>query len=157
MNGSVLTAADRFAIEDLFSVYHWALDTADVEGFADTFVEDGRVELQIMNHTTHYQGRAGFVDLAESLRVWDRFPGCQHYAGQLLIEGDSDRCRVRSFVFITDCRGKPPYELRFAGRSDDRLVRYNGRWLFEQRLVRLWHGDGMRNVQLELADRGAPT
>ncbi|HSV46800.1 MAG TPA: nuclear transport factor 2 family protein [Ramlibacter sp.] len=150
MTPAPLTAADRFAIEDLFSTYHWALDTADVEGFADTFVENGMVELQIMAHTTRYHGRAGVIDLAESLRVWDRFPGCQHYAGQMLIEGGGDRCRARSFVFMSDCRGKPPYEMRFAGRSDDRLVRIEGQWLFEQRLIRLWQGDAMCNVQLEL-------
>ena len=83
--------------------------------------------------------------------MWDRFPGCQHYAGQLLMEGAGDRCRVRSFVFTADSRGKPPYELRFAGRSDDQLVRQGGRWLFEQRLVRLWQGDAMRNQQLGVA------
>ncbi|HSV35827.1 MAG TPA: nuclear transport factor 2 family protein [Ramlibacter sp.] len=150
MSAPALTAADRFAIEDLISTYHWALDTADVEGFADTFAEAGSVELQVMNHTTRYSGRAGLIDLAESLRVWDRFPGCQHYAGQLLMEGGGDQCRVRSFVFMTDSRGKPPYEMRFAGRSDDRLVRLHGQWLFEQRLIRLWQGDALRNVQLEL-------
>lgn len=150
MSAPALTAADRIAIEDLFSTYHWALDTADVEGFADTFIETGSVELQIMERTTRYRGRSGLIDLVESLRVWDRFPGCQHYAGQLLMEGGGDRCRVRSFVFATECRGKPPYELRFAGRSDDRLVRRDGQWLFEQRLARLWQGDAMRNVQLEL-------
>ena len=147
-----LTAVDRFAIEDLFSIYHWALGTADVEGFADTFVEDVWVEVQIMGQaaSTCYRGRAGMIDLAESLRVWDRFPGCQNFAGQLMIEGGGDRCSVRSFVFTAESRGEPPYELRFAGRSDDRLVRRNGRWLFEQRLVRLWRGEALRNVQLEL-------
>ena len=37
MRSAALGAADRFAIEDLFSIYHWALDTGDVDGFADTF------------------------------------------------------------------------------------------------------------------------
>lgn len=145
-----LSAADRFAIEDLFAVYHWALGTADVEGFADTFVEDARVELQVMDRTTCYQGRAAMIDLAESLRVWDRFPGVQHYCGELLMEGDAERCRVRGFIFAAECRGEPPYELRFAGRSDDVVVKHNGHWLFQQRLARLWQGDAIRNAQLQL-------
>nr|WP_315425835.1 nuclear transport factor 2 family protein [uncultured Albidiferax sp.] len=150
MSQPPLSACDHFAIEDLFATYYWALDTADVEGFADTFVEEGSAELHIMTLTTRYQGRVGLIDLAESLRVWDRFPGCQHFGGQMVVEGGGDHCRVRSFVFTTDSRGTPPYQLRFAGRSDDRLVRQDGHWLFEERLVRLWHGDALRNMQLKL-------
>jgi len=150
-----LTTLDRFAIEDLFSIYHWALDTADVEGFVDTLVDDAVVVLKIGDRTSHYEGRAGMVDVAESLRVWDRFPGCQHFADQLLIEPLADtgerRCQVRSFLLVAECRGEPPYSLRFAGRSDDRLVFRGGQWLFEQRLVRLWQSDALCNRQLELS------
>jgi hypothetical protein len=148
---SRLSAADRFAIEDLFALYHWALDTADVDGFTDTFVEDSVVDLQFMGRISRHRGRAGLVDLAESMRAWNRFPGVQHFSGQQLFapEGDN-RCRVRSFVFVAECRGEPPYELRFAGRSDDLLVRHEGRWLFQQRLVRLWQDDAMCNRPLEL-------
>ena len=62
-----LSAADRFAIRDLFSIYHWALDTADVETLVDTFVEDGVVELHTWRTHTRYEGRMGLMDLAESL------------------------------------------------------------------------------------------
>jgi len=144
MRNPPITAADRFAIKDLFSIYHWALDTGDVDGFADTFVEGGgAVVVEVMSRTKRYEGRAGLIDLAESLRAWDRFPGCQHYAGQLLIEGGAAQCRVRSYCFVAECRGKPPYAIRFSGRSDDRLVCRDGHWLFEERIVRLWQGEAV--------------
>lgn len=149
---SELSAADRFAIEDLFALYHWALDTGDVDGFVDTFVENAEVDLQFMRNVTRYRGRRGLVDLAESMRTWNRFPGLQHFSGQMRFEPLAHgRCRVRSFVFAAECRGEPPYELRFAGRSDDIVVRAGDQWLFEQRLVRVWQGDALTNVQLELA------
>jgi hypothetical protein len=145
MGSPLFSAADRFAIEDLFSIYHWALDTGDVDGFADTFVEGGSVVVEVMSRTKRYQGHAGLIDLVESLRAWDRFPGCQHYAGQMLIEGDAAQCRVRSYCFVAECRGEPPYAIRFTGRSDDRLVCRDGHWLFQERIVRLWQGEALDN------------
>jgi hypothetical protein len=145
----VLSAADRFAIEDLFAVYHWAMDTGDVDGFADTFTDDGLVLLDITRRHTRHQGRCELIGLAESLRAWNPFPGCQHHAGQLLIDAQGGRhCRVRSFCFVAECRGEPPYTLRLAGRSDDLLVRHGDGWRFEQRHVRLWHGDARVNHAL---------
>jgi hypothetical protein len=147
-----LSAADRIAIEDLFASYHWLLDTADVEAFADLFAGGAIVELAFMHGITRYEGRAGMIDLAESLRLWEPFPGSQHYDDQMLIESDGEnRCRVRSFCFVADCRGEPPYLLRFAGRRDDRVVRVDGRWLFEHRYVQLWKGNAMRNHLMEPA------
>ena len=143
-------AADRFAIEDLFAVFHWALDTGDVEGFADCFADGGRMLLRTQRGEMRYQGRDGMIAMAETFRAWDRFPGCQHFAGQLLIElgDDGQSGRARSFCMVAECRGEPPYALRYAGRSDDRLRRSGERWLFEERQVRLWHGAALVNRPL---------
>jgi len=145
-------AADRLAIEDLFALFHWALDTGDVEGFADCFVDGGRMQLQAQHSSMHYEGREGLIAMAETFRAWDRFPGCQHFAGQPLIELDDDGLggRVRSFCMVAECRGEPPYALRYAGRSDDRLRRSGERWLFEERQVFLWHGEAMVNRPLQV-------
>lgn len=137
-----LSAADRIDIEDLFSRYAWALDTGDVEGFADTFVPDGVIVTTYDGRVDRYEGRQGAIDLAESLRVWDRFPGCQNYTGQLqLISDGQGRCHARCYTFMTDCRGEAPYQIRFAGHIRDRLVKRAGAWLFEERLIQLWQDD----------------
>ena len=104
----VLTPAERIALEDLFSAYHWALDMGDVEGFADTFDEQPCVVLHSTRGVQRFDGHAGLVNLVETLRAWDAFPGCQHHSGQLLIEPCRPGCvRVRSFVQVVECRGEP--------------------------------------------------
>jgi hypothetical protein len=75
----------------------------------------------------HYKNAAGF-------------PGRQHHVSQSLVEGNSERCSVKSFAFVTECRGEPPYTLRFTGYYDDRLEKVNGQWLFRERTIRLWDG-----------------
>lgn len=138
-----LTAADRLDIEDLYARYHWALDTGDVEGFADAFVADCRIVTRLYGGRSYtYEGRQGAIDLAETLRLWNRFPGCQHYDGQLRLTPQAPgACQARGFTFMTDCRGEPPHPMRFAGHTDDQLVEVDGQWLFQQRVIALWEGD----------------
>lgn len=141
-----LPAAERLAIEDLYARYNWALDTGDVEGFADAFVPDCRVVTRLYGGRAYtYEGRQGAIDLAETLRLWSRFPGCQHYDGQLRLTPDTlagrPACRVRSFTFMSDCRSEPPYPIRFAGHTEDTLVQVDGEWLFQERLIALWEGE----------------
>lgn len=152
MHSSInLSAMDRFAVKDLFSVYHWALDTADVETLVDTFVEDAVVVLRSLRGNTRYVGRTGQMDLAESLWSWERFPGCQHFAGQIQMVGEGPQhCRVKSFHFVVESRGKSPHSVRFAGRSDDRLVRRANRWLFQERLISLWSGEAITPHWIQL-------
>ena len=56
------------------------------------------------------------------------------------MEGDAGRCSVKSFAFVTECHGEPPYTLRFTGYYDDKLEKREGRWLFRERIIRLWDG-----------------
>jgi len=54
--------------------------------------------------------------------------------------------RVRSFVFVTECHGEPPYLLRFTGWYDDYVVREaDGAWRFRSRTIRLWDGEVLKN------------
>jgi hypothetical protein len=53
---------------------------------------------------------------------------------------------VKSFVFVTECKGEPPYLLRFTGWYDDVVVKEaDGRWRFESRAIRLWDGAVLKN------------
>lgn len=142
---ATLAAADRFAIEDLFARYHWALDMADTAAFVDTLVDDAVVEIHFHAQCFRYQGAAGMAELIDRMRAWNRFPGCQHHGGQLLLEADEQGWRARSFLLVAEARGEPPYSVRYAGRSDDRLVRHDGQWRFGHRIVRLWDDAARRN------------
>ena len=48
---------------------------------------------------------------------------------------------MKSFAFVTECEGEPPYVLRFAGWYEDEAVRCaDGEWRFSARTIRLWDG-----------------
>jgi len=113
-----LTVRDRIAIHELLARYAWALDTGDVEALVACFTPDAVMIEEVFEEPDRWVGHAG-----------------------ILCEGDSRACTVRSFAFVTECRGEPPYVLRFAGHYLDRVVKTGGTWRFRERIVRLWDGE----------------
>ena len=135
-----MTVADRIAVQDLLARYAWALDTGDVDGFIACFAPDAVVIEEVFEEPDRWEGHANLRRLAEHYKNVPDFPGRQHHVSQVLAEGDGRRCAVRSFTFVTECRGEPPYLLRFAGYYEDEAVKVRGEWLFSQRIIRLWDG-----------------
>jgi hypothetical protein len=78
--------------------------------------------------------------LAQHYKSAPGFPGRQHHVSQSVVDGDDQRATVKSFAFVTECRGEPPYTLRFTGYYNDRIVKLDGEWLFKERVIRLWDG-----------------
>jgi ketosteroid isomerase-like protein len=139
--GSPLTIKDRIAINDLLAEYAWALDTGDVDSLVACFVPDAIVIEEVFEEPDRWEGHQNIRRFAEHFRSVPNFPGRQHHISQLLVKGDARRCSARSFVFVTECQGEPPYTLRFAGYYDDKLVKARNRWLFQKRIIRLWDGE----------------
>jgi ketosteroid isomerase-like protein len=135
-----LTLRDRLAIHDLLARYAWALDTGDVDGFVDCFTPDAVVIEEVFEDPDRWEGHASLRRLAEHYKSAPDFPGRQHHVSQVLVEGDAASAGARSFTFVTECRGEPPYVLRFAGYYEDRVVKVGGRWAFAERIIRLWDG-----------------
>ncbi|PZN34059.1 MAG: hypothetical protein DIU71_03505 [Proteobacteria bacterium] len=135
-----LSVEDRIAIQDLIARYAWALDTGDVDAFVACFTPDCVVIEEVFEEPDRWEGHVGVRRLAEHYRNAPGFPGRQHHVSQSIVTGAGDRCTVKSFAFVTECRGEPPYTLRFAGYYDDQLVRLDGEWLFRERVIRLWDG-----------------
>lgn len=135
-----LALADRIAIQDLLAKYAWALDTGDVDGFLACFTPDAVVIEEVFEEPDRWEGHANLRRLAEHYKNVPDFPGRQHHVSQVLAEGDARRGAVRSFTLVTECRGEPPYLLRFAGYYEDQVVKVRGEWLFKQRIIRLWDG-----------------
>ena len=132
---------DRLGVQDLIARYAWALDTGDVEGVVGCFTPNGEVIEEVFEDPDRWEGHAGIRALAEHYRTAAGFPGRQHHVSQSQLTGDSQRCHVRSFAFVTECRGEPPYTLRFTGYYDDEIVKVEGQWLFSRRIIRLWDGE----------------
>jgi len=135
-----LTADDRFAIQDLFARYAWALDTGHVDDLALCFTEDTVIIEEVFEDPDRWEGRAGVRALGTHYTSAPNFPGRQHHVDQLLVEGNANECKARSFTFVTECQGEPPFVLRFAGYYEDKLVKVEGQWLFKERIIRLWDG-----------------
>jgi ketosteroid isomerase-like protein len=137
---STVSVADRLAIHELLARYAWALDTGDVDGLVACFAPDAVVVEEVFEEPDRWEGHAGIRRLAQHYFAAPGFPGRQHHVTQVLIDGDAARARVRAFTFVTECRGEPPYVLRFAGYYDDRVAMHQGEWRFTERVIRLWDG-----------------
>ena len=138
-----LTADDRFAVQDLFAEYAWALDTGDIDALVACFTHDTVMIEEVFEDPDRWEGRDGIRELATHYKNSPGFPGRQHHVTQMLISGDSLQCAVKSFAFVTECHGEPPYTLRFAGYYEDKLLKVDGDWLFKERIVRLWDGPAL--------------
>jgi ketosteroid isomerase-like protein len=136
-----LAVADRIAINDLLAEYAWALDTGDVDALVACFTPEAVVIEEVFEDADRWKGRDNIRRFAEHYRNVPNFPGRQHHLSQLIVKGDSKRCSARSFAFVTECHGEPPYTLRFTGYYEDKLVKVNNRWLFRERIIRLWDGE----------------
>jgi len=141
-----LAIEDRLAIQDLLTAYSWALDTGDTDAFVNLFTADGRMVEEVFEEPDVWEGRAGIRKLSEHYFNVPNFPGRQHHVGQSVFSGSGERIGVKSFAFVTECQGKPPYLLRFAGWYDDVVVKEaDGQWRFKSRIVRLWDGVVLKN------------
>ncbi|NOW47974.1 hypothetical protein FHW96_004158 [Novosphingobium sp. SG751A] len=138
-----LSVEDRLDIQELLARYAWTFDSGDVEGFVACFTPDAILCEDAFEEPDIWGGEAGIRAMAEFFFSRPSFPGRQHHVSQILIEGEGERASVRSFCFVTDNKGEPPYHLRFAGRYDDIVVRCDGRWRFAERLIRDWSGPSL--------------
>ena len=142
-----LSIEDRFALQDLIAAYSWALDTGDVEALVACFTPDARMSEEVFDEPDVWEGHDGIRGIAEHYRNAAGFPGRQHHVTQVQsMPQDDGSCKMRSFAFVTECEGEPPYLLRFTGWYDDLAVKEtDGQWRFKQRTVRLWDGEVLKN------------
>jgi len=144
---ATLAIEDRFALQDLIAAYSWALDTGDVEALVACFTPDARMVEEVFEDPDIWEGHDGIRRVAGHYRDAPGFPGRQHHVSQIqYMPREDGSVRMRSFAFVTECEGEPPYLLRFAGWYDDEAVKdEDGNWRFRRRTVRLWDGEVLKN------------
>ena len=137
-----IATEDRFALADLIAAYGWALDTGDTEALVACFTPDARMVEEVFEDADVWLGHAGIRALAAHYFGAPGFPGRQHHVTQTQYFPDGpDKVRMKSFAFVTECEGEPPYVLRFAGWYEDEAIRCeDGEWRFSARTIRLWDG-----------------
>lgn len=137
-----LSVDDRFALQDLIAAYGWALDTGDAEALVACFTEDARMVEEVFEDPDIWEGHEGIRGLANHYFNAPGFPGRQHHVTQTQYDVQADgSVKMRSFAFVTECEGEPPYVLRFTGWYEDHAVKgADGQWRFKARTIRLWDG-----------------
>lgn len=144
---SHINLEDRFALQDLLAAYSWALDTGDTEGLVACFTEDARMVEEVFEEPDIWIGHDGIRALAKHYFNAPGFPGRQHHVTQVrFFPRSNGNIGMRSFAFVTECHGEPPYLLRFAGWYEDVAVKCaDDCWRLQSRTVRLWDGEILKN------------
>lgn len=135
-----LSVADRLEIRELISRYNRAVDGGDPEAWADTFTPDGVFESLLVGT---FRGRDELLAFAREFgrdSRYSQWTGGQHWIGNLIIEGDTDRAEVFSYhlMFV-------PEEATVRGvlmaAHEDIVVRSEPGWRFERRKLVPWPPD----------------
>jgi hypothetical protein len=135
-----LSLEDRYLIRELQARYSWAVATCDVDAFAQLFAPDARVVDVGREFPRGPEGARAF------LLDWANRPGSagrQHWMQHRLLEGDGERCVVRSFVMVPHRNpiGTASTLIGFVGQSRDVLVKLDGAWHFQERIIEHWRGE----------------
>ncbi|MBD3728975.1 MAG: nuclear transport factor 2 family protein [Sphingomonadales bacterium] len=144
---ALIPVEDRLALQDLVAAYGWALDTGDVEALVACFTPDCVLSEEVFEDADIWPGHDGVRGLAAHYFALPGFPGRQHHVTQTVYDLQADgSVTMKSFAFVTECEGEPPYTLRFTGWYDDHAVKgADGQWRFARRTIRLWDGEVLKN------------
>jgi ketosteroid isomerase-like protein len=130
-----LTADDRFEIQELFARYSWAFDTGDVPTFVSLFAPDAAF---VLPNGTRFVGHEAIRGYFETRTQAPNFLGRQHNMTNLVIEGDTNRCTVRSYGFRGLKLATGETSFSWLGQYHDVLVKHEGQWRFAERAVGEW-------------------
>jgi 3-phenylpropionate/cinnamic acid dioxygenase small subunit len=127
------TADDKDDIRDLLARYCFLLDDYELTEFAALFTADGR-------WSSRNGEASGPADIERLLRSLVPVPGPgtrrRHLTTNILITMSGDTATVRAYFMVVRDSSEGP-AIAVAGRYEDEVVRYEGRWLFKSR--RLTH------------------
>jgi len=134
----VMPAQDRGDITELYSRYAWGLDLADEELLLSAFAKDG-----VFDHLWQGKAQGHEAILANARSLWnDRqhwWYGRQHLFNHFLMEPHDQGARVRCFFQIVQFNVDYGTNFVFGiGTRDDKVVRRDGRWVFQSLHVNAW-------------------
>ena len=136
--GSLGSYEDRIAIEDVMARYVWAVDSFDADGYVAVFTEDAVIDSNGNISRGHDDIRKIVTNLirrrddnkAKGLPASNLY----HMVGNVRITFPKPGEAVHQSYWQTVRRGKDGTMIAAAmGRSEDRLVKRNGKWLIQSR------------------------
>ena len=120
-------------IRNLLFTYAARMDAGDFSGVADLFTD-----------ATYRGGGATFRGagplrevLAATVVLYDGVPRTKHLTTNVIVDVDAseETAQARSYFTVLQALEDFPLQTIVAGRYEDRLVRSNGTWRFDDRLV----------------------
>ena len=133
---SLADIEDRLAISDLFVRYTTALDRGDVETLVDCFTPDGSLDSPAVGQ---HSGHAAIRAFAERFsRFNERGGQLRHFISNLAVTIEGEGAQASCYLLnILTRNGKS--ELLAPGRYECDLVKSEGNWRFQRRVVILDH------------------
>ncbi len=128
-----LTNHDKVEIRELVSRYNKTMDTADPDGWVETFTDDG----EFVGVTGTFRGTdelRAFAVRHATEASYAEYAAAQHWVTNLVIEGDGDDATMFSHLMMVrpeDGRGV----IILLGQYNDTLRRVDGQWRFVQRVI----------------------
>ena len=130
--------ADREAIHEVMQQYIWSADSLDAEGYVAVFTEDGEIDSNGMLYKGHDQIRTvvtGMQERQAANRARGEPPGAfYHVVSNERISFQSPTEALYQSYWQTMRKGADNrYVAGGFGRSEDRLVKIDGKWLIKSR------------------------
>jgi uncharacterized protein (TIGR02246 family) len=138
--GNLGTHEDRIAVEDVMARYVWAVDSLDAEGYVAVFTEDAVIDSNGSISRGHAEIRKVVTGLIQR-RDDNKAKGVPtsnlyHVISNVRITFPKPGEAVHQSYWQTVRRGKDGTMAAAAmGRSEDRLVKRNGKWLIQSRTL----------------------
>ena len=143
--GAVVTAQenlgtyeDRIAVEDVMNRYVWAVDSLDADGYVAVFTEDAVIDSNGSISKGHAEIRrivTGLIDRRDKNKASGQATAnLYHVISNVRITFPKPGEALHQSYWQTVRRGKDGTMAAAAmGRSEDRLVKRNGKWLIQFR------------------------
>ena len=136
--GSLGSYEDRIAVEDVMARYVWAVDSLDPEGYVAVFTEDAIIDSNGSISKGHGEIRKIVTNLIQR-RDDNKAKGLPtanlyHVISSVRITFPTPGEALHQSYWQTVRRDKSGQMIAAAmGRSEDRLVKRNGKWLIQWR------------------------
>lgn len=129
---------DRAAIEEVMQKYVWTVDALDADGYVSVFTEDAVIDSNGIIHQGHAEIRKVVTDLLArqaANRAEGKPPGnLYHVISNERISFVSPTEAVYQSYWQTMRKGQDNrYVAGGFGRSEDRLIKRDGKWLIKAR------------------------
>ena len=136
--GTPGTYEDRIAVEDVMARYVWAVDSFDADGYVAVFTEDAVIDSNgsiSKGHAAIRQIVTGLIKRRDdNIKLGNPAGNLYHVISNVRITFPRPDEALHLSYWQTVRRGKVGVMAAAAmGRSEDRLVKRNGKWLIQSR------------------------